>query len=203
MPVSITIHYFGLYRLADRTTIAAFARNLPYEWIEETLKETPLLPTRLYKGDIADARETLYATTDLQGRVFCIITDSICSPRVAISILHDLCVGAPGPPLAARFLEIQQKYSSIDDSLIEVKQKVQAVAEVMVDNVKQTLINEEKLVDIELASEDLLERAQEFQGRTKELRRITCWQKWKTRLFLGFLVISVLIILIVPAVCAK
>lgn len=68
----------------------------------------------------------------------------------------------------------------------------------MKDNISEILKNTEKLEELEEKSKNLDNQAIEFQRGAKDLSTKMFWKKWKMRLLLAFLIISVLVLIIVP-----
>jgi hypothetical protein len=68
----------------------------------------------------------------------------------------------------------------------------------MKENIKQLLINEEKLEKIEAAAVELNKTSLTFQKSAGDLKNKMWWKMWKMRLLIGGLIIAVLIIIIVP-----
>lgn len=84
------------------------------------------------------------------------------------------------------------------DKLVAVSDKVEVVKTVMKDNISEILKNTEKLEELEEKSKNLDNQAIEFNKGARDLSTKMFWKKWKMRLLLGFLIISVLILIIVP-----
>jgi vesicle-associated membrane protein 72 len=82
------------------------------------------------------------------------------------------------------------------DKLTSVQQKVDVMKITMKDSIQQMLINNEKLEQIEAATETLREQSSIFQGKTKQLENKMWWKMWKMRLLIGGLVLAVLLIII-------
>ena len=89
------------------------------------------------------------------------------------------------------------------DRLAAVSQKVDVVKTVMKENIEEILKNNEKLEEIEEKAKNLDNQAIEFHKGTKDLAQKMWWKKWKMRLLLGFLISSVLVLIIVPTAVAN
>jgi hypothetical protein len=79
-----------------------------------------------------------------------------------------------------------------------VQEKVDIVKTTMKENIQQLLQNEEKLERIESAAAHLNEQSIAFKQNAKELSNKMWWKMWKMRIAIGFLIIAVLLIIIVP-----
>jgi hypothetical protein len=84
------------------------------------------------------------------------------------------------------------------DKLSAVTDKLEVVKTVMKDNIQALLINDEKLKNIEIASDQLNETSKAFSKSATQLKDKMWWKMWKMRLLIGGLIIAVLIIIIVP-----
>lgn len=93
-----------------------------------------------------------------------------------------------------------QRYSdpSSVDKLVAVQEKIDVVKSTMQENIQQILQNQEKVENIEAAAVRLNETSLAFSDGSKSLAQKMFWKKWKMRLLVGGLIISVLIIIIVP-----
>lgn len=90
------------------------------------------------------------------------------------------------------------------DKLSAVQTKIDIVMNKMQDNIQLALANTKMMDDIEEKSEDILEKTVVFRRDAKALKDKMWWKMIKMRLLIGFLVVSVLIIVItVPVVTSQ
>lgn len=66
------------------------------------------------------------------------------------------------------------------DKLEETKIKVDQVTEIMRKNVQQALDNSDQIQDLELGSEDLLQKSKDFERDSRRLKWKMCRQYWKS-----------------------
>jgi Synaptobrevin/Regulated-SNARE-like domain len=142
-----------------------------------------LVPGKRYisQGDI----QTIHYTADSQGRVYSIVTNPNYPARVAFTALDELVKEfadfSPKVPTASEeslsastrltLKAIADKFGNpaTVDKLTEVQGKIDVATSVMKENIQQILLNEEKIERIEAASEQLNEKAIQFQSQSKQL----------------------------------
>jgi len=85
------------------------------------------------------------------------------------------------------------------DKLDDVRLEVEAVKNVMIDNLEKVIKREENLNNISDKSEHLLEQSVKFNNGSKTLRKAMWWKNKKLTLMIGvvcFLIILLVIILV-------
>jgi hypothetical protein len=86
------------------------------------------------------------------------------------------------------------------NKLANLQEKIDVVKSVMQENIQQILINQEQVERINSSAERLNEQSQAFKSSTHELRNKMWWKMIKMRLLIGFVIVCVLIVIIVPVV---
>jgi vesicle-associated membrane protein 4 len=82
-----------------------------------------------------------------------------------------------------------------------VQKKVDDVVIAMTKNIEIQLENMEKTEDIEKKSEGLMQGADRFRDRAREIKYKIWWKNIKMKLIIGFVIVSILVILIVVSIC--
>ncbi len=109
---------------------------------------------------------------------------------------------SPNPAYLKIFQSLFNKYDNLEavDKISQVANKIENVRTVMHDNITVSLQNLECLEKIEEQSEDLMQQAGIFQKRTKELKYKMWWKNIKMKLMIGFVISSILIIIVLICV---
>eukprot|EP01033_Poteriospumella_lacustris_P014269 gene14269-10200_t len=214
MHATPNIFILAVVRSADKTVVASYLRSneVTVEGVRECIASNPSM-VRGKRYSATGPAQTIHYTLDPQGRVFSIVTAPKYPLRIAFAALDELqemfnreigirvasaTEGSLSRPAAAIFKHIYEKYENPAkvDKLTSVQEKVDVVKSVMKENIQQVLANTEKMEDIEAATEQLRNNANEFKGRSKQVRDAMWWKMWKMRLLIGGLVTSVLLIII-------
>lgn len=94
------------------------------------------------------------------------------------------------------------KYSSGTDKISEIKNTLETVKSVMVNNIDAIIERGQKIDDLVSSSETLLEQAEVFESSASDLK----WSMWKKRIIIFiviFIILIVVIFIIVLLVCRK
>lgn len=210
------LYLLAVIRYSDKTVLASLP--LSKEVTVEGVRECVASNAYIVSGKRYTSQGTAYSisyTQDINGRVYCIVTSPSYSPRVAFTALDEMISRFSkdqGPRSAGGtenswtrssrpILEaIANKYAdpSSVDKITAVQEKLDVVKTNMKENIQQILQNQETIERIELASVQLKDMSEDFKVGAKSLKDKMFWKKWKMRLLISFLVISVLVVIIVP-----
>lgn len=82
------------------------------------------------------------------------------------------------------------------DKLLVVKEQVNDLQEVMIDNVGKVIERGEKVDDLLIKSDNLDQRAVHFKRETRRLKRLMCWKNIKRYLIIFVIFVVILIIIL-------
>lgn len=88
---------------------------------------------------------------------------------------------------------------STRDKITATRAEVEAVTNVMKENVNKVIDRGDNLGDISQRAQDLEHGATEFTSRANQLKRKYWWQNMKMNLIIGLIVLVVLIIIIISS----
>ncbi len=123
-----------------------------------------------------------------QARALQVQRDGELSPEIG-AVLHALCMKYD------KLLEV--------DAISAVQKKVDAVRNVMHDNVSTALDNLVKLESIEVAAEELMQESDMFRRRAKELHHRVWWRQCKQTACISAAVLAVVGILVIVILAAS
>ncbi|XP_046844170.1 synaptobrevin homolog 2-like isoform X2 [Xenia sp. Carnegie-2017] len=90
-----------------------------------------------------------------------------------------------------------------DDQLSKVKQDMDIVAKTMKNNMNKVLDRGSKLEDLQDKTDDLDMSAFKFVRGSRKLQRKMWWQNMKLKVLFGFILVSLLLVLIVSLVVTR
>lgn len=187
------MNIFGLYvYLRNKILVQQFCPASQIDQIDQIVQSMGLTRTGYSVFEHED--KVFHVLISLE-TIMLVVTNHIYPKRLAIKLLEEMNKSDQLSKLYSKFND----YNKVDQ-LALTQTKVNQVKDVMHENINQILENQIKIETIESKSEELMQSAGLFAKTSKELKNKIWWRNFRTKLYIGLTVVTILGVIIGIAV---